>query len=641
MLLALLLVIIATAGGIALSYLYDKDAPFLVRLAMGLTTGLTAQGLVVFALALHFGLSIGVMLLGSIPFLTPLLIFRDQQIRQRFSADLQRQLHFRGRSKHRFAHLLISLALLGMLLWVFQGAIYYKDGGIWTRNHQNYGDLPWHIALVRGFTVGGNYPPEHLQFAGSRLTYPYLMDFITAEFNACGANIVQAFLLANLTIAFSLLALLQHWAFRLTRSPFVMIATPFLLFFNGGWGWWMLFSEIPASHKPIWEFFLNLPHDYTMYQSDYRWGSTLTVLFTTQRSILLGVPLALIALTQLYAALRYPEQRLHRLLAAGFVTGLLPLAHTHTGLVLLTIAFLYALPELFRRRMKPKASWKDWLTFFFPAFALMAPQFLMLLSGTSAHTSHYFGWEIGWDRSGQNPFVFWLRNTGPFLPLLLISLFWRGKHPVVPPLVRKYYLPFIVWLILPNLLRFAPWVWDNIKVLIYGYLGSIPIVLLLLSRLWQRNRVGKITALSLLVMMTLAGAVDVFRIGMGELHQTIYSAEEMAFGEAVNKTVPPACRILHAPEHNHAVTYAGRRLLCGYGGHLWSHGFDYQDRANDVKLIYAGAPNADQLLAKYQVQYIVDGPPEHHEDGFIINEGYLSKFPIVVSVGEYHLLRVR
>ena len=148
MLIALLLVLIATLGGLSLTYLYDDDAPFLVRLAMGFMTGIVAQGLLVFALALHFNLTLGVIAIGSLPLLTPLLVFRSALLRQRLKKDVKRLPHFRGRSRYRFPHLLLSLALMGVLLAVFRGVIYIENGAIWTNNHHNFGDLPWHVALL-------------------------------------------------------------------------------------------------------------------------------------------------------------------------------------------------------------------------------------------------------------------------------------------------------------------------------------------------------------------------------------------------------------------------------------------------------------------------------------------------------------
>src|SRR5205085_7941991 len=53
--------------------------------------------------------------------------------------------------------------------------------GIFTGVDTNLGDLPFHIAVVSGFAYGDNFPPQHPEFAGVRLTYPFVVDFVTAD----------------------------------------------------------------------------------------------------------------------------------------------------------------------------------------------------------------------------------------------------------------------------------------------------------------------------------------------------------------------------------------------------------------------------------------------------------------------------
>jgi hypothetical protein len=38
------------------------------------------------------------------------------------------------------------------------------------------------------------------------------------------------------------------------------------------------------------------------------------------------------------------------------------------------------------------------------------------------------------------------------------------------------------------------------------------------------------------------------------------------------------------PDYNHPLILLGRRVVCGYEGHLSSHGLDYKDRMNHLRL---------------------------------------------------------
>jgi hypothetical protein len=51
---------------------------------------------------------------------------------------------------------------------------------------------------------------------------------------------------------------------------------------------------------------------------------------------------------------------------------------------------------------------------------------------------------------------------GPFILLLISAI---GTRAMVDARTRRFYLAFLLWFFLPNLVLLAPWPWDNIKVL--------------------------------------------------------------------------------------------------------------------------------------------------------------------------------
>jgi hypothetical protein len=55
--------------------------------------------------------------------------------------------------------------------------------------------------------------------------------------------------------------------------------------------------------------------------------------------------------------------------------------------------------------------------------------------------------------------------------------------------------------------------------------------------------------------------------------------------ESLLRDLPPDEVIACAPEFNHPVLLSGHPVVCGYEGHLWSHGLDYRKRLallNDI-----------------------------------------------------------
>ena len=76
----------------------------------------------------------------------------------------------------------------------------------------------------------------------------------------------------------------------------------------------------------------------------------------------------------------------------------------------------------------------------------------------------------------------------------------------------------------------------------------------------------------------------------------------------------------------------------GYPGHIWTHGLDYGQLENEIKRIYSGSPDADALLSKYHVDYVVIGPAENSVTP--VNSAFFSRYPEVVKAGEYHLYKI-
>src|SRR5262249_62277074 len=127
----------------------------------------------------------------------------------------------------------------------------------------------------------------------------------------------------------------------------------------------------------------------------------------------------------------------------------------------------------------------------------------------------YVAWSPGWDPNNFNPVLFWLLNAGLFLPLLLVALTGRPSEYATPKRLLVYYSPFLLCFIIPNLIKLAPWVWDNIKVLFWWYVASAPLVALLLARAIKAGGSARWLAAGALATLTLAGGLDLLRVVSG------------------------------------------------------------------------------------------------------------------------------
>jgi len=615
----LLLLLAAVLGGTALVRRALPGETTALWLPAGVAVGLASQALVGFLIASAFGMgrptlvATGVLSVLPLPWLVRYP--RPESAR-----------HGRRPSP---AGVLYAAVLAVLLVAVFDRAFYETARGIFTGVAHNLGDLSFHLAVSAGFSHGNNFPPEHPELAGAPLTYPILADFGAALLVSAGASDRTAYLVQDLLLAGALVALLHLFALRLTRDRAAARLAPLLVLFSGGLGFGVFVREAFAGDRGLVDLLLHLPRDYTIAPEGLRWGNALTTLLVPQRTLLLGTPLVLLVWTLLWGAVDPGAEttgRRRRLLAAGAAAGLLPLAHAHGFVVAIgTAALLVPLFPGLRRA---------WLWFFVPALALAAPQALWLARGTALSAGSFLAFQFGWDRGSADPLSFWLLNTGAFLPLLGLAYARVARGPQL-----RFALAPLAFFVVPNLLRLSPWIWDNVKFLFFWFLATAPLVALLLARLGRASRAGAAAAALLLVVLVLSGALDVWRVVSRQIELRVFAGEGVAFARGALQELPQRALILHAAGYDSPALLSGRRSLLGYPGHIWSQGLDAGSREGDIARIYAGTNDAQALLDRYGVDFILIGPEERRE--LKIDEAFLGRFPVVLAQGAYQVRAAR
>ena len=685
MIISLALVLLVTAGGTLASYLYDEDVNFAARLCAGACIGIAALGLAGFVLASFLGLTpLTILLALLITVALPILSLRNPDRRALIQQDLRSTFQSIRQAVGnptgiQLGYTVFYLVVAAILWRAFQRAMIETPEGIFTGLLNNFGDLPFHVSVITSFSFGNNFPPQDPTYAGVRFTYPFLTDFVSAIFVRCGADLRQSMFLENFVVALAFVGLMHRWALEMLRDKLAAIITPILVLLNGGFGWILLWDRVTKNNKDgLAGILQGLPPSFTVIpETTWRWGNAISTLVIPQRGFLLGLPLAVIVFTQWWLSaeekgkrergeegkgkegkgkkrkklkkvhMDEPEpvnsqhftlfpyspipQSMRRMIAAGVVAGLLPLVHAHSFVVVMVVGGCIA---LLQRR------WRDWITFAFVASVIALPQMWWSTHNSAVDAGKFFEWQFGWDHGQENPFWFWLKNTGLFIPLTLTALLWRhdGKALVSRNLL-VFYLPFTLCFIIPNVLKMAPWIWDNIKVLFYWWLASAPLVALLLARLWRQGIVKRAIAVCLLACVTLAGGLDVAAIVLRSNEYGIFTAPGIQFAELIKREAAPQAVVIHAPVHNHPVFLTGRRSLMGYPGHVWTHGLEFVPRESEIRRVYAGAPDANAILRKYGVDYAVVSALE--KNIMNVNDQFFSSFQLVGEVGEYRLYKIK
>jgi uncharacterized membrane protein len=174
-------------------------------------------------------------------------------------------------------------------------------------------------------------------------------------------------------------------------------------------------------------------------------------------------------------------------------------------------------------------------------------------------------------------------------------------------------VPIWLWFLIPNLIVFQPWDWDNTKFFAYwALLGTLPVAMVLVR---IRRRASRALAVLVVVFLTVAGVGDLGAAFRPQPASYGYiDAGGIEAAAWVRGHTDPHAVFLGAPVVNQPVTcLAGRSLVAGYPGWLWSLGLNgWAQRNQDVQRMLQGDPTTSDLVRRYHVAYVVIGTAERN-----------------------------
>ena len=279
--------------------------------------------------------------------------------------------------------------------------------------------------------------------------------------------------------------------------------------------------------------------------------------------------------------------------------------------------------------------------------AFIPATFFVWLTTDQFHAASVLKWHPGWaqdstelgapffklgpkDFGSSNPFVsplqktwngviapffqFWLPNFGLWVPLALglVGLcgwrIWKGKWRWGdrPPADIAFVLAAIVIFAFGYFVQTAPWDWDNLKLMVWGYFIILPF---LWSDIIGRWAFPERAATCLLLFgsgfITLLGGLSAGHPGFGLIER----ARLDHIGTAL-RPLPVEARFATYPTYNHPVLLQGRKVVLGYPGHLWTEGFDYGKANDQLTALMNGAANWREAAKALGVRYIFWGQDE-------------------------------
>lgn len=531
---------------------------------------------------------------------------------------------------------IIFLVTLAFFSLIAPKLLISRPDGLYTGIINAYGDIAWHMANITAFTEGQSVPPENPIFAGTRLTYPFLTNFLSAMLLGSGASFPFSVNAVAVLMIPILLTLLYGLVREVTDNKRAAILALLLFVFGGGaLGWTRFAGDWQGSNVSLVEFLVNLPaRDYSGVGTDeqgFHFLNPTTTLLLPQRSFLFALP---IACTILLLLLPRRERNPFRFLAAGAAAGLLPLFHAHTVLALILPIGGFFFLDLFQNEKPARRSvLEHWLYFLLPALVLGIPEVLYYLRGGSESGS-FLRLAPRWMAGEQNFLWYWFLNTGLLIPVTIAGLFLMETKKEIKVLAISGLAIFS----LANLFLFAPWAWDNFKLFVYFLVFLLPLVSLVCANLLAHPWLGVSGRIGLVVLISLhllAAGLDMWKLALPTAREwQEWDKPGIEFAQAVQDKTRAGERVLTAANHNSPIVLAGRPRYLGFAAHVWSHGGDPWDREKAVKEFYEGRLDR---LPDVQPAYVVVSPQERGSFPSLVIR---PTWQLVTQVGDYALYQL-
>ena len=184
-----------------------------------------------------------------------------------------------------------------------------------------------------------------------------------------------------------------------------------------------------------------------------------------------------------------------------------------------------------------------------------------------------------------------------------IADFWRS---LAGARAFAFVIPGALIFLFALFVKTAPWGWDNTKLIVWAYFICLPFLWSELIAKWPWPvRAGVCFLLFFSGFVSLLGGLAVGRPGFDIANRI--ELEEVA--TAVHK-IPIKERFAAFPTYNHPLLLDGRKVVLGYGGHLWTQGFDYGPIEQELKSLMMGLPGWRERARALHARYLFWGREE-------------------------------
>ena len=601
------------------------------KLSLGFIIGIIIFGYIHLGVGYIFGMGWTSFLL-SLLFYNILIFFRFKSLINISRLDI-RDFSIRLKVASWRSFLLIVTIFILLFSYLASQLITYSSNSYKVGLVHAYGDTYLHLGIINSFAKGDNFPVTNTIIANQKISYPFLVDFITAVFiNPLGLQVDQAIQTTGVLLTTSLMIILFFFGLRLLKRKLAAVLFCFLFLFNGGLGALKAIEDIKQVNWNVARFLTAIPYDYTALKNlNYWWINVVISMLLPQRSFLLGLPLVLFILLLFWSLQKDFNYRQY--LLAIFLYSLLPLVHTHSLLVVTPFLLYMGIKILTNNKKKI-------LSILLPI--VPAAMVVIFLTRTfleqSAGILSLIHFHPGWMAGKENVYLFLIKNFNItliiILPLILYGFYKKHQISALGIIAQ-------LWMVIGCLFIFQPWDYDNVKIFVYWYLFSSLIISSYLAKLLDK-KLGVLAGI-IICIMTFSGALDIFRLSTRRLFNTpniqyeLHNSNDIEVADFIEKKTAKESIFLSPPIFNNpALTLAGRKLYLGFNGWLWTYGLDYSREERLASEMLMGVADKSKFIQN-NINYILLPPGDGNE---VNKEFFQNNFSLLYQKNGYFIYKV-
>ena len=516
--------------------------------------------------------------------------------------------------------------------WLMFSSFNMRAGKLEIANHQ-FSDFGPNVAIMQSFALGHNFPTQYTHFSGERIRYHFLFYFQAGNLEYLGLNPAWSNNVLSVLSLVSMLIMVMTLGTLLFRSRAVGRIGAALFFFHGSLAY-ISFIRSSGSVGSALSAARNLtnflPSGFTYRGED--WGLWSQAVFLNQRHLASAIGILLLALILL--VLRYratlsnegvkvnqseqeqdnsgidagePQDSWTRSLKdrlrassdfifCGVLLGLLPM--WNSAVFVASVAVLALLTIFFPLR-------KQMLVLALTTAIVALPQIFYLKTGNIRSGGYS---TLHWGYTLENPTVLnvlkYLGFTFGFKWLLIaVALYFATGFQ------RRFMLAVSSLLAVAFLFQFSDEVLANHKFLNVWLIVANLFVAYGLWRLWTLILVkssvpSKVAVLSLFVLITLGGVIDLFPIRNSYFVEIPFEGDPLV--SWVTKQTDPKAIFLTDRVGTNRILLAGRRIFYGWPYYAWSAGYLTGERDKIYKRLFEERDPQEllRLLVANNISYV-------------------------------------